>query len=243
MLGAAADAVRWPFERVAWGVERVVLWPLQERFAGWSPRAHSAGAAALATIAVAAIVAGVLLLPGGGPTPRDRVAEATRVTIATPDPQPAEAPDGPVLHGASPDFSTGGVQADQTGAAGAELNAGGSTAEPATSDEALSDEEDGAATTSSKVPVPAGPAAMKVARRLLRTAFVFYEVGEKTGPRPRPSSPQPRAPELDHGAAAHGRRASPSDAEVPKAKRAEPRPWPACRQGLHGQRRRCCGSA
>jgi hypothetical protein len=213
-LGAAVDAVRWPFERAAWAAERVVLWPLQERFAGWSPSARGTGAAALGTIAIAAVVAGVLLLPGGGPTPRDQVAEATRVTIATPDPQPAEAPDGPVLHGASPDFSTGGVPAGQVSGAAAELNAGGSTVEPATGDEGPTAEE-GAATTSSKKPVPAGPAAMKVARRFSE-AFVFYEVGEKPA-RAKTVFAETATPEL---ATALGERPprQPAEAEVPKAK-------------------------
>lgn len=214
-LSAAVDAVRWPFERTAWAAERVVLWPLQERFAGWSPPARGAGAAALGAIAIAAVVAGVLLLPGSETSPRDQIAEATRVTTATPDPQPAEAADGPVLHGTSPDFSTGGIPAGQAGGAGAELNAGSATVEPATSDEAPSADEGAGATTSSKVPVPAGPAAMKVARRFSE-AFVFYEVGEKPA-RAKTVFAETATPEL---ATALGERPprQPAEAEVPKAK-------------------------
>jgi hypothetical protein len=214
-LGAAADAVRWPFERAAWGVERLVLWPLQERFAGWSPPAHGAGAAALGAIAIGAVAAGVLLLPGSEPSPRDQVAEATRVTIATPDAQPAEAPDGPVLHGATPDFSTGGVEASESGDAAAELNAGGSTTEAVTNDEAPTADEGAAATSSAKKPVPAGPAAMKVARRFSE-AFVFYEVGEKPA-RAKAVFAETATPEL---ATALGERPprQPAEAEVPKAK-------------------------
>jgi hypothetical protein len=214
-LSGALDAVRWPFERAAWAAERVVLWPLQERFAGWSPPAHGAGAAALGAIAIAAIVAGVLLLPGGEPSPRARVAEATRATIATPDPQPAEASDGPVLHGTSPDFSTGGVPAGQAGDAGAELNASGATTEPATSEKVVTGDESDAATTSSKKPVPAGPAAMKVARRFSE-AFVFYEVGEKPA-RAKTVFSETATPEL---ATALGERPprQPAEAKVPKAK-------------------------
>jgi len=214
-LGGIADAVRWPFERAAWAAERGVLWPLQKRFAGWSPPANGTGGAALGAVVVATVVAGALLLPGGEPSPRDQVAEATRVTIATPGPQPTEAPDGPVLRGTSPDFSTGGVQAGQAGGAGAELNAGGATAEPATSDEALTAEENGAATTSSEKPVPAGPAAMKVARRFSE-AFVFYEVGEKPA-RAKTVFSETATPEL---ATALGERPprQPAETEVPKAK-------------------------
>jgi hypothetical protein len=214
-LGGIVDVARRPFERAAWAVERGVLWPLQERLAGWSPPAPRAGAVALGAIVVAAALASVLLLSGGEPTRRDQIAETTRVTIATPDPQPSETPDGPLLHGASPDFSTGGIQAGQAGGAGAELNAGSSTTEPAAGDEASAAEEGGAATTSSKKPVPAGPAAMKVARRFSE-AFVFYEVGEKPA-RAKTIFSETATPEL---ATALGERPprQPADTEVPKAK-------------------------
>jgi hypothetical protein len=175
-----ADAVRWPFERAAWSVERGLLWPLRERFAGWNPAGRSAAAVALAAIAVAALLVGVLLLPGGS-SQRERVAGTTRVATVTPQPQPkAEQSQGPVLQGAPPSFSVGkGVGVSK--AAGSEASAtesGASGTEPEGSAEGSPLEEGAAATTSSKKPVPAGPEAMKVARRFSE-AFVFYEVGER----------------------------------------------------------------
>jgi hypothetical protein len=215
-LGGIADAVRWPFERAAWAVERGVLWPLRERSAGWSLPTVRAGAGALGAIGVAAVVASVVLLPGGEPSPREQVVEAARVATVTPEPQATEKPDGPVLHGASPHFSVSGnasvAQAD--GGAGGELNAGSSAEAPATSDEAAQAEEE-AATASSAKPVPAGPAAMKVARRFSE-AFVFYEVGEKPA-RAKAVFDETATPQLA-GALDERPPRQPANAEVPKAR-------------------------
>jgi hypothetical protein len=216
LLGAA-DIVRWPFERIAWSVEQGLLWPLRERFAGWSPPSHSVGAAALVAIAVAAILGGVLLLPGDDAS-RDQVAAPTRVAIATPEPQPRDdRPQGPVLKGATPNFTVGsGVGVSRaSGAAGAELNAGSADAAPATSDGVVRSEDEAAATTSSEKPVPAGPAAMKVARRFSE-AFVFYEIGERPA-RAKTVFGETATPEL---ASALGERPPrlPADGDVPKAR-------------------------
>jgi hypothetical protein len=216
LLGLA-DIVRWPFERAAWSVERGLLWPLREWFAGWSPSGHNAGAAALAAIAIAAVLGGVLFLPGGDP-PRKQVAAPTRVAIATPDPQPqSDRSQGPVLKGAAPNFAVGaGVGVSRaSAAAGAELNAGSADEAPVASDEAVRSEDEAAATTSSKKSVPAGPAAMKVARRFSE-AFVFYEIGERPA-RAKTVFGETATPEL---ATALGERPPrlPADAEVPKAR-------------------------
>lgn len=217
-LLALADIARWPFERAAWAVERGVVWPLQERFAGLRLSMHSAGAVTLGAIAIAAVLAGVLLLPGGERAPRDQVAESASVAIATSEPQPAEKPTGPVLRGATPNFGVGeGVGVAQAGedtGPGAELNAG-STAATAASDEAASSEEGAAASASSKKAVPAGPAAMKVARRFSQ-AFVFYEVGERPA-RAEAVFGETATPQL---ASALGERPprQPAEAEVPKAR-------------------------
>lgn len=218
-LLAVADVVRWPFERLAWAIERAVLWPLRERVAGRSPSGHRAGAAALATIAVAAILAGILLLPGQGSQAPEQAATPTRVAIATPDsPQPAAEPQGPVLRGATPKFDVGGgVGVAST--AGESEGAGVTDEAPATNEAATSPAgapgEEAAATTSSKKPVPAGPAAMKVARRFSE-AFVFYEIGERPA-RAKAVFGETATPEL---AAALGERPprQPADTKVPKAR-------------------------
>jgi hypothetical protein len=215
-LVAAADVVRWPFERIAWSIERGLLWPLRERLAG-RDSGRSAGATALAAIAIAAVVVGVLLLPGASDSPSEQVAAPTRVAIAPPDPQPqVEQSAEPKLRGATPDFSVDeGVGVSEAGSNDAsapdsetrttETEASGETSQP----------EEGAATTSSKKPVPAGPAAMKVARRFSE-AFVFYEIGERPA-RAKTVFGETATPQL---ATALGERPPrlPADTKVPKAR-------------------------
>ena len=36
LLRAIADVVKWPFQRIAWGVEHWLVWPIQEETALWS---------------------------------------------------------------------------------------------------------------------------------------------------------------------------------------------------------------
>jgi len=215
LLGAA-EVVRWPFERLAWSIERGVLWPLRERLAGRSPSGHRTGAAALAAIAVAAVLVGVLLLPDRGTQTAEQAATPTRVAIATPDsPQPAEEPQGPVLRGATPKFDVAGGVGVSSAADGGASEAESSTAGEADESIASAPSEEAAATASSKKPVPAGPAAMKVARRFSE-AFVFYEIGERPA-RAKTVFGETATPEL---AAALGERPPrlPADATVPKAR-------------------------
>jgi hypothetical protein len=218
-LHAAADLLRWPFERAVWALERTLLWPVQERLAGWAPTGRGAGA--LVAIAVAAVLAGVLLLPGSGEAPRERVAAPARVAIATPDPQPeAERPSGPVLQGAAPDFGVGegvGVAEadDSSGEDGAEPAAAGSDTASASSAAGDGAEAGATASAASRKPVPAGPAAMKVARRFSE-AFVFYEIGERPQ-RAKTVFAETTTPEL---AEALGERPprQPEQSAVPKAR-------------------------
>jgi hypothetical protein len=98
--------------------------------------------------------------------------------------------------------------------AAAELNAGGATA-PGAGGESTETEEGAAATTSSKKPVPAGPLAMKVARRFSE-AFVSYEIGERQA-RAKAVFGETASPRL---AAALDERPprQPAEAPVPKAR-------------------------
>jgi len=216
-LRAIPGAAAWPFERAAWSLERRLLWPLRERLAGWSPPAHRFGAAALAAAAVAAILVGVLVLAGDD-TSRQQAAAPARVAIATPEPQPQPAddrPDGPVLHGAAPSFHV----ADGVGLpGGADPEAAGDNPSAAPSAEAAAEappSEEGGATSSSAKPVPAGPAAMRVARRFSE-AFVFYEIGQRPA-RSKTVFGETATPDL---ATALGERPPrlPADARVPKAR-------------------------
>ncbi|HSR95101.1 MAG TPA: hypothetical protein VLK56_09575 [Solirubrobacterales bacterium] len=216
LLLAAADAVRWPFERLGWLAERRVLWPLQRRFAGWGPSHSAAAVAALAALAAAAVVAGVLWPSGGNGSP-ERAAAPTRVAVVVPSPQaPAEKPHDPALHGAPPSFGVGkgvGVAkatGGNTGTSGSEAPASAAEASAATSLP-----EDSAATSSSAKPVPAGPAAMKVARRF-SNAFVFYEVGERPA-RAKAVFGETATPELASALSERPPRL-PENAKVPKAR-------------------------
>lgn len=216
-LAGIADVVRWPFERAAWAVERGLLWPLRERFAGRHPSGRIAGAAALAAIAVAAIVAGVLLRPGDEALP-ERVAVATPAAVPTTAPSRTGTaqPQGPALHGVSPNFKVdegaGVSKAAGGGAAAAEPSAPDSAAEPT---ETAPGEESAGATTSSAKPVPAGPAAMKVARRFSE-AFVFYEIGQRPA-QAKAVFGETATPELATALDERPPRL-PADAKVPKAR-------------------------
>lgn len=216
-FGGIVDIVRWPLERVAWSIERGLLWPLRERFAGWAPSGRRAGAAALVAVAGAAVLAGVLLRPGDDAMPQ-RVAVATPTAVPTAAPRPSVIqPQGPALHGVSPNFGVGkGVGVSKAGGENpttAEPEAPESA--PETSAEVATSEDGAGATTSSAKPVPAGPAAMKVARRFSE-AFVFYEIGQRPA-RAKAVFGETATPEL---ATALGERPPrlPADARVPKAR-------------------------
>jgi hypothetical protein len=214
LLRGVADAVRWPFERLAWLLERRLVWPLREGAARFGPPGRSAGAAALTAIVVAVVLSGVLLLPGDGRSGENGA--VARVAIATPEPEPQEEPSGPVLQGVSPNFGVAGSPAGAaTSDAGAEPDAGSSTEAPESGGEATQSEEGAAAASSSTKPVPAGPAAMKVARRFSE-AFVLYEIGERRA-RAKAVFGETASPQL---AGALGERPprQPADGEVPKAR-------------------------
>lgn len=217
-LSGLADLVRWPFERAAWAIERGLLWPLRERFAGHAPSSRSAGAGALVAVAGAAILAGILFVSSGdqgAPEPVAVVATPATHTAAAAQPH-ATQPQGPALHGVAPDFGVdkgvGVAKAPSEEAPTAESEDSGTAREAGGN---ASQPEGAAASASSTKPVPAGPAAMKVARRFSE-AFVFYEIGERPA-RAKTVFGETATPEL---ATALGERPPrlPADATVPKAR-------------------------
>lgn len=214
LLRAIAEIVRWPFERLAWAVERGIVWPLQERTAGRGVPGRAIGAGALAAVAIGAIAFGAVWA-SSGESDRGPVASGAPVAAPTPAPQPPEAePDGPVLQGVPPKFGVGesvGVEASP-GEQEADDGAGDPSAATSVPGPA---EEEGAATTSSRKPVPAGPAAMKVARRFSE-AFVFYEIGERPA-RALSVFDETATPELASALAERPPR-QPEGTEVPKAR-------------------------
>ena len=170
------EAVRWPFERVAWLFERWVVWPVQERT---SISGQVLGAGALAALAVALIAFTVLTVGGGAQSPAERVVAAAPVRAPTTAPiVPTEAPaETNLLRGPAPSFGVGngvGLGSSGEGAAGtlsSSRNRDGRRRN-------RTGRRNGSHQRQRAEPVPAGPTAMKVARRFAE-AFVLYEIGKK----------------------------------------------------------------
>jgi len=204
LLRGLADAVKWPFERVVWTVERGVVWPLEERTDGWDGSLRAASAGGLALLAAGAVALGVVVASGGGPA--TQLGEVS-TPVATPAPLAAQPESESILHGAAPDFaaSTGEAGSKDSSAeasAGATAPAGDTTLESSPP------------ATAAPV-VPAGPAATKVAHRFAG-AFVLYETG-KTTPKVRTAFAETATPQLAHALLRRPPRL-PANTEVPKAK-------------------------
>jgi hypothetical protein len=208
------DVVRWPFERLFWAVETWIVWPLRERTAGWSPPGHVVGAAGLATVAVAAIAVGALLLSGDDPA-SEPAAAPIAATVPAPQPDQAEEPAEPELKGAPPSFGVGEGVGVTEPAAGEAAPAEGAEADESVETSDAPAGETTAATSSSSKPVPAGPAAMKVARRFAE-AFVFYEVGQRPA-RAATVFGETTSPQLAEALAERPPR-QPQSTEVPQAR-------------------------
>ncbi len=205
------DVVRWPFERVAWAVERAVVWPLGERTARWRVPGRTAvlGSAALLAAAALAFVAIEAGSGNGSEEPAIVAAPAKAPAESRPEPEPA----APVLQGAVPDFVPEGGDAAATKVAKADTvigsDTGATTGAPGGSS--------AAATLSSageKAEDP-GPAAIDVARRF-SDAFVLYETG-RSGAKIRAALDATASPRLTKALLRRPPRL-PANVEVPKAK-------------------------
>jgi hypothetical protein len=207
-LHSVADAVRWPFERVAWAIERVLIWPLEERTGDWSAALRVAGIAAIALLAAGTGVLGLLWASGGGGAAATRTAatapsSAPIVTQREPG-TPEQA--APVLHGATPNFKLEGV------GGASKVSAGSTTADTATATAGSSATASSSAASTGR---PAGPAAIKVAHRFAG-AFVLYETGQES-PKVRAAFGQTATPRLARTLLRRPPRL-PADAKVPRAK-------------------------
>lgn len=218
VLRRIAEAVKWPFERIVWAIERGFVWPLEERTGDWSSPVRVLGVVALALLAAGAGVLGLIWASGsgGGGTPSAQQAPApVAAPIVRQAPQPAATQAAPVLQGAKPDFTAeadSGVSKSSAEVAGSESAAAtsGSTAEVAKS--ASSTGSSGAGGAAVK---PAGPAASKIARQFAG-AFVLFETGRKT-PEVRSAFDETATPQLAHALLRRPPRL-PAGVEVPKAK-------------------------
>jgi hypothetical protein len=218
VLRRLAEIVKWPFERLAWAIERGLVWPIEERTGGWSSSLRIGGAVALVLVAAGAGVLGLALAAGGGSSGtvrREAAVPTPAATVPAPTPTPKVAPNtaAPALQGAKPDFAAeadGGVAKESAEASpGATTSTAGSTSEVARS---ASSSGPAAAAAGEKT---AGPAAIKVARQFA-AAFVLYETGRESTD-VRGVFNETATPQLTHALLRRPPR-QPAGTEVPKAK-------------------------
>ena len=182
VLRGIVEAVKWPFERAIWAIERGFVWPLEERTGDWGSSLRAFGVVALALLAAGAGVLGLVWASGSGSGGASSAPQAAAPAVAPTvgqAPQSTPAPASPVLQGAKPDFTAkpeSGVakSSGETASAESAVALSGSTAEVATS----ANSSAGDATSAAAVK-PAGPPAATIARRFAG-AFVLYEIGRKT---------------------------------------------------------------
>jgi hypothetical protein len=200
------EAARWPFERVAWALERAVIWPLEERTGDWSGGLRTLGIVAAALVASAAGVLGLVWASGGSGSATQRQATASGPAAIAKAPARAPAPAAPVLHGAQPNFKLeavgGGIKVGDESTATTSVEAGAAESSASTS-------------SASTRAVKAGPAATKVAHRFAG-AFVLYEIGQNS-PEVRTAFGETATPRLTHTLLRRPPRL-PADAKVPEAK-------------------------
>lgn len=213
------DAVKWPFERAVWVIERSLVWPLEERTGDWGAPLRAAGVAALALLAAGAGVLGLVWASGsgsGGTSQLSRTATPSPAPIVRVAPQEKLAQAAPALQGATPDFSRegdGGVAADSARPPAGDSNAAATSTSRA--DEIASSGASADTATSTPQAKPAGPAALEVANRFA-DAFVLYEIG-KNDAEVRKAFAVTATPQLVHSLLRRPPRL-PADAKVPKAK-------------------------
>lgn len=211
VLRRAFDALKWPFERVAWAVERGLLWPLQERSGNWSAAVRIFSVAALALLAVGAGALGLELASdgsGGEPAARE-VAAPVAAPVVTQVTKPKSLPAAPVLHGSKPDFD---AEADAGTSAGSAEIAAGSPRAPANSTSEVATSGTAAAAAADEA---AGPAAIKVAHQFAG-AFLLFETGRDTA-KVRAVFSETATPQLAHSLLRRPPRL-PAGVKVPKAK-------------------------
>jgi hypothetical protein len=178
LLHGVGEAVKWPFERIAWAVEHWVVWPIQEEVSLWGRPARVAALVATIALAIAGVAAGIAVSNpssgSGGTAVQSFTAPSPASSPATAAAAAAQssASKAPELHGAAPTFapeSGGGVPRSKLGAEAAPGDAGEGTTGAAVP----------APGTGTGGPEVAGPAAIKVAREFAG-AFVLYETGHES---------------------------------------------------------------
>jgi hypothetical protein len=243
-LRGRAEVVKWPFERIAWALERRLVWPLEARTDRWDAPLRALAFTALALLAAGAGVLGMVWASDSGGSSNHEVAAtiapapAGAVHTAT---APKVAPAEPTLHGSLPNFAAGesrgavvtgkAAGTAATGAKGGSLSGSGGNAPSGSGGESPSGSGTTAnstsevarsapsGTASSAKPVAAsqspGPAALAVAHRFAG-AFVLYEIGRED-PAVAKTFAATATPRLSHRLLANPPRL-PADGKVPQAK-------------------------
>jgi hypothetical protein len=176
VLRRAFEVVKWPFERVAWSIERWLIWPVEERSAKLSGPAQAAGVAALALFAVGAGVAGLLWASGSGGSANSRQAAAPTEPPVIRQTTEEAIPSTPRLQGARPDFTARAKSAN----GGALATKGVAPAAGAAAAKSVSSATKAKGSQGAPASVaPAGPPATAVAHRFAG-AFVRYETGQSS---------------------------------------------------------------
>jgi hypothetical protein len=178
------EVVRWPFERIAWALQRRLIWPLQDRASELSGPGRVLAVGGSAVVAVVAVTGLALATSGGSATPTAAPVAVAPKPVAKISPPPAPKPAAPTLHGAAPVFkspagkSSSGVDpakpietspAGSSGATTSSAATGKISSDPSSS-------TSGSAQTSAVDGAPAGKQAIAVARDF-SGAFVVYETG------------------------------------------------------------------
>lgn len=217
-LRSASDVLRWPFERAAWAFERRLAWPVAERADSLGTPLRGAGVVAAGLIAVGAGVLGLAWASSGGGTTTSKEAVRKPAVAAVVRTAPEATAPTPALEGAAPDFTPeAGAEtspADSASPAGEEASEAAGSGAPVDAATTFSTASASSSSTSAKA-VPAGPAAMKVARQFAG-AFVLYETG-RSDAGVRTAFGETASPRLAHALLQRPPRL-PANVKVPKAK-------------------------
>lgn len=213
---SASDIVKWPFERVAWVFERRLAWPLAERAESWGVPLRGAGVAVLALFAAGIGILGLAWASSNGGTVSAQKSPPAPPVAAVVHSAPETASHAPPLQGAAPDFTPStSHEASTAGAGSAPKGTGEIAGSKAAVDSTTTFSTASASSSAAAKTVPAGPAAMKVARQFAG-AFVLYETG-KGGSKVRTAFGETASPQLAH-ALLHRPPRLPANVKVPKAK-------------------------
>jgi hypothetical protein len=222
LLRPVAEGVRRPFEGVAWGVRRAVIWPLEDRADALGAPARSLSFGAVVLLAAAAGV-GALLWAAPGARNAARLEAPAQGPLAAAA-QSAENTPGPTLHGSVPVFGpeptegasgVGAAEAIRSASPGSGSSSSAAASEKISSIDSSSASSSAAAQSSAVEGPPAGPAAIAVAREFGK-AFVLFEVGATDGA-VRKGFSEAATPALAHALLRRKPRL-PANVTVPKAR-------------------------